>query len=231
MARTAPHEYRSFNDFFTRELRAGVRPLASDANTLVVPADGLLHSAGNHEAGHMTQAKNRTYSITALLNHHPNAKHYQQGGHALVYLAPHNYHRVHMPQEGRLLSCDYVPGAFFPVNQLAARTVPRLFARNERLICYFDCGTYTIAIIFVAAFLVGGMGLVWDSNIRHQKQLHALNRQCREKPSVYTLKKGAELGRFYFGSTVIILTSKPVRAITHATNASCAMGQALAQLS
>ena len=230
MARVAPHAYLCFNDFFTRELRAGARAITKGERTLVSPADGVLSRIDNHHSEYLIQAKQHRYSIRELLGQAADAQSYTKGSHFVVYLAPHNYHRVHMPLAGRLSRCDYLPGAFFAVNERATRMVSRLFTRNERLVCHFDCGTHKMAVIFVAAFLVGGISTVWQKSIVGRAGIDSLNQQCARNPESYQLKKGAELGHFQFGSTVIVLLSQSMRSITHDANTPCQMGQALGDL-
>jgi phosphatidylserine decarboxylase len=234
MASPAPHGYASFNDFFTRKLRASARRVAAGNNVLVCPADGTLSTISNHRTGMLMQAKNSYYTISELLGNKEIASVYEKGSHAVVYLAPKDYHRVHMPLEGTLLNCDYIPGSLFAVNRTATRMVPRLFTRNERLICHFNCGSYHIAIVFVAAFLVGGIGTIWERDISELSKLQKLKQQLEQQraslPMKYHLKKGAELGHFRFGSTVVLLCSKPMSPIEHAEGSPCLMGEALGRI-
>lgn len=230
LQRRSVDEYRSFNDFFTRELRPDARPVADGDGVVVAPCDGTLSVMDNPDRKLLIQVKGNKYSIADLLGGSADAQPYESGTHFCIYLAPHNYHRVHMPLGGRLQRCDYIPGAFFPVNTIATRMVPRLFCRNERLLCYFDCGGYSMVVIFVAAFLVGGICTIWQEDSCNAEGTRIINAHCEKAPKRYTLKQGAELGRFQFGSTVVVLISKPMRTIMHDVPASCQMGQGLARL-
>jgi phosphatidylserine decarboxylase len=201
-----PRTYPSFNAFFTRALRAGARPPADSERAIVSPVDGTISALGSITAGRLLQAKGHDYSLDTLLaGDGALAAHLRDGFFMTIYLAPFNYHRIHMALGGRLRGARYVPGRLFSVNDTTARLVPNLFARNERVVLEFDsaCGPY--ALVMVGALFVGSMGTVWHGDIAPRggrgPRLLPLPRsgQAAELPG------GAELGRFNMGSTVILL--------------------------
>jgi phosphatidylserine decarboxylase len=200
-----PLAYRSFNDFFTRALKPQARPIDAATNAVVSPVDGTLSQRGSIGDGLMMQAKGQYYSLTDMLAGDSEAVDaYQGGSFACVYLAPYNYHRIHMPLAARALRTVYVPGDLFSVNAATARTVPRLFARNERVICEFSTAIGRMAMILVGALFVGSMETV------HCGEINPPPRR-RKMPIVIDagigrdFSKGAELGRFNMGSTVVLL--------------------------
>jgi phosphatidylserine decarboxylase len=210
-AQSDPLSYGSFNEFFTRELKAGARPIAADAGDIACPVDGCVSEAGSIDRDLMVQAKGRCYRLTELLAAQPWASRFEGGSFATVYLAPFNYHRVHMPLRGELRETVYVPGRLFSVNAVTARHVPRLFARNERVLTLFDSDAGGFALVLVGALNVGSMATVWAGDITP-----AARRQITRIPAPpTTLEKGAELGRFNMGSTIILLF-EPNRARWHA---------------
>jgi phosphatidylserine decarboxylase len=196
-----PYRYGSFNEFFTRELKAGRRPVAADPRAIASPVDGCVSACGRIEHGRLLQAKGRDYALTDLLANQPWASGFAGGSFATIYLAPFNYHRIHMPLEGRLLDTIYVPGRLFSVNGTTARGVPRLFARNERVLTLFEGTAGRFAVVLVGALNVGSMATVWAGDIT-PAQRRVLTRL---PPCAVALAKGAELGRFNMGSTVILL--------------------------
>lgn len=201
-AETDPYRYASFNEFFTRPLRTGARPVAPGAAELASPVDGRVSECGALEADSLLQAKGRRYSVIDLLAGQDWAARFLNGSFATIYLAPFNYHRVHMPARGRLLDTVYVPGRLFSVNEATARRVPRLFARNERVLTLFEGEFGDFAVVLVGALNVGSMATVWAGDITP-----AAHRVVAHIPAPdTTLDKGAELGRFNMGSTVILLT-------------------------
>jgi phosphatidylserine decarboxylase len=207
-AQPDPFAYRSFNDFFTRALRPGVRPIAAADDALVSPVDGTLSQRGALDGESLLQAKGRYYSLTELLaNDREAIDSYRDGGFACIYLAPYNYHRIHMPCAARLRSTIYVPGDLFSVNAATVRAVPRVFARNERVICDFDTAFGRMAVILVGALFVGSMATV------HCGEVNPPPRR-RKSPQVLAdgagreFARGEELGRFNMGSTVILLTQR-----------------------
>ena len=152
-----PYAYASFNAFFARALRAGVRPIAGGADRLVSPVDGTVSQLGGVSNGQIYQAKGTCYTATALLADAAGETKYGGGSFACLYLAPYNYHRIHMPVAGRLTATRYVPGEFFSVNPATVRAVPGLFARNERVVCEFDTAIGPMAMVLVGALFVGSI--------------------------------------------------------------------------
>ncbi len=203
-ARPDPEAYSSFNDFFTRRLKAGARPLDADARAALCPADGMLSQAGAIAGDTLLQAKDIDYSAAALLGgDSPLAAEFAGGAFATIYLAPHNYHRVHMPLAGTLRIARFVPGDLFSVNSATAASVPGLFTRNERVVCVFDTAAGPMAVVLVGALFVGSMSLAWSDRIRPEG-----SRRVRELPvhdPIIALDRGAELGWFNMGSTVVVL--------------------------
>jgi phosphatidylserine decarboxylase len=206
-----PYRYGSFNEFFTRELKHGARPIAGDAQAIACPVDGCVSEAGAIDRDLLLQAKGRRYRLAELLASQPWASQFEGGSFATIYLAPFNYHRVHMPLRGVLQETLYVPGRLFSVNAVTARLVPGLFARNERVLTLFDSAAGPFALVLVGALNVGSMATVWAGDITP-----AARRVVTKIPAAPTaLEKGAELGRFNMGSTVILLFG-PNRARWHA---------------
>jgi phosphatidylserine decarboxylase len=196
-----PYRYRTFNEFFTRALRPDVRPIAAAPDRIACPVDGRVSECGAIEGDSLLQAKGRRYTLPELLAHQPWAQRFTGGAFATVYLAPFNYHRIHMPLDGRLLDTVYVPGRLFSVNDATARLVPRLFARNERVLTLFESDHGAFAVVLVGALNVGSIATVWGGDITP-----AARRIVARIPSPdISLAKGAELGRFNMGSTVILL--------------------------
>jgi phosphatidylserine decarboxylase len=200
-AQVDPYSFGSFNEFFTRALKPGVRTIAADPNAIACPVDGTISQAGTIEGERLLQAKGRTYTLTELLAAQPWARDFEGGSFATIYLAPFNYHRVHMPVHGQLKDTVYVPGRLFSVNAATAAQVPKLFARNERVLTLFDTAFGRIALIMVGALNVGSMATVWAGDITP-----AARRTITRLPlHDVSLEKGAEMGRFNMGSTVILL--------------------------
>lgn len=203
-----PYAYRSFNDFFTRALRPDARPIAAAADAIVSPVDGTLSQCGRIHAQSLMQAKGRQYSLTELLANDAAAiDAYRDGSFACVYLAPYDYHRIHMPFAGRLRSTVYVPGDLFSVNAATVRAVPRVFARNERVICDFDTEAGRMAVILVGALFVGSMETVHCGEINPPPRRRKMP-QSIEKGAGREFAKGEELGRFNMGSTVVLLSQR-----------------------
>ncbi|MGY8625427.1 phosphatidylserine decarboxylase [Chromobacterium violaceum] len=198
-----PAAYATFNDFFTRALKPGVRPVA-DAR-LVCPVDGAVSQLGAIDSGRIFQAKGRDYSATALLAGDADlAARFADGHFATIYLSPRDYHRIHMPCAGRLLEMTYVPGDLYSVNPATARGVDRLFARNERVVCVFeDEQSQPFVMVLVGATIVGSMATVWHGVVNPPR------RPAVEKWDYHgqdiRLAKGEEMGRFLLGSTVVLL--------------------------
>jgi phosphatidylserine decarboxylase len=224
-AQSDPYAYGSFNEFFTRALKDGARRIASDEHAIASPVDGCVSEAGSLDRDLLLQAKGRRYRLTELLASQPWASQFEGGSFATIYLAPFNYHRVHMPLRGELRETVYVPGRLFSVNVVTARHVPGLFARNERVLTLFDTACGRFALVLVGALNVGSMATVWAGDITP-----AARRVVAKITSPpITLEKGAELGRFNMGSTVILLF-EPNRARWHSqVHAGCVvqLGQSL----
>jgi phosphatidylserine decarboxylase len=204
-AQPDPYAYRSFNDFFTRALKPGARPIANEPEIVVSPVDGTVSQCGDLLNESILQAKGQTYSLQELLAGDEAAvAAYRNGSFACIYLAPYNYHRIHMPCAGTALKNIYVPGELFSVNASTARAVPRVFARNERLICEFNSPIGRVAVILVGALHVGSIETV------HCGEVNPPPRR-RKRPEIIAagvgrpFAKGEELGRFNMGSTVVLL--------------------------
>lgn len=197
-----PARYPSFNEFFTRPLKPGRRPLAQA--DWVCPVDGTVSQLGLIEKDQIFQAKGHQYSTTALLGGDPALAAPYEGGHfATLYLSPRDYHRIHMPCAGRLTDMVYVPGELFSVNPLTARHVPGLFARNERVVCLFDSAQGPFALVLVGATIVGSMATTWHGQVNPPRPGRVCHWRYRDQEIV--LAQGAEMGRFLLGSTVVLL--------------------------
>jgi phosphatidylserine decarboxylase len=197
--------YASFNDFFTRALKPGVRPLAHA--DLVCPVDGAISQFGAIDRDQLMQAKGHRYSTTALVGGDAElAARFEHGHFATLYLSPKDYHRIHMPCAGRLLRMIYVPGALFSVNPTTARGVPGLFARNERVVCVFETDHGPLVLALVGATIVGSMATVWHGGVNppRSKRLREW-RYDRPDDQRVELAQGDEMGRFLLGSTVVLL--------------------------
>jgi phosphatidylserine decarboxylase len=194
--------YATFNEFFTRALKEGARPLAQA--DLVCPVDGAISQLGSIEKDQIFQAKGHHYSTTALVGGDAQlAQQFDNGSFATLYLSPRDYHRIHMPCEGGLRRMIHVPGDLFSVNPTTARGVPGLFARNERVVCVFDSSLGPFAMVLVGATIVGSMATVWHGVVNPPRRGHL--RDWHYAPGEVTLEKGAEMGRFLLGSTVVML--------------------------
>ena len=227
-AQTDPLSFGSFNEFFTRSLKPGVRAIAADPLAIACPVDATVSEAGEIDGDRLLQAKGRYYTLTELLAARAWAKDFDGGSFATLYLAPYNYHRVHMPLHGQLRETVYVPGRLFSVNAATASLVPRLFARNERVLTLFDTAFGQVALIMVGALNVGSIATVWAGDITP-----AARRAVTTLPACdVALGKGEELGRFNMGSTIILLFQRD-RARWHAdlrAGAKVRLGQSLGLL-
>jgi phosphatidylserine decarboxylase len=204
-AQPDPADYESFNAFFTRALRSGTRPPASAALAIGSPVDGKISALGNTAQGSIIQAKGRDYTLTALLAGNASLAARLQGGPFMtVYLAPYNYHRIHMALGGSLAGAWYVPGRLFSVNDSSAALIPGLFARNERVILEFAGQRGPHVLVMVGALFVGSMATVWHGEIARRGARAALTLPVPAGGAAYR-ERGAELGRFNMGSTVILL--------------------------
>jgi phosphatidylserine decarboxylase len=227
-----PAAYPHFNAFFTRALRPGARPLDADPEALLVPADGRISQAGPIRAGRIFQAKGHDYSAAELLGDEAAAQVFADGSYATVYLSPRDYHRVHMPLAGRLRATLHVPGRLFSVAPFTVEAVPRLVARNERLVCHFDTALGPVAVVMVGALLVSGVETVWRGveipPYGHGNRI--LRRDYADRHPAIDLARGAEMARFNMGSTVIVLLPAGVElAPGLAPGAAVRLGQRLAQ--
>jgi phosphatidylserine decarboxylase len=192
-------EYKHFNDFFTRALKDGSRPISD--SKVVSPVDGVVSQYGSIKESLIVQAKGKKYSVEALLAE--NSKNDLYTSFVTIYLSPKDYHRIHMPLDGSLKSMKYIPGNLFSVNQRTVDDIDQVFARNERLVCYFDSEYGEIALVMVGAIFVGSMETSWEGQITppYNKSVKTFEYDSRQ----IKLSKGEELGRFNMGSTVILL--------------------------
>lgn len=200
--RSEPQDYDCFNDFFTRALRPDARPLADPAHRLISPCDGTISQLGALDGDSIIQAKGIHYSAASLLGSKDWASHFDGGRFITIYLAPNDYHRVHMPLDGRLVGENRIPGRLFSVSAATTLSVPGLFTRNERMAALFETEHGPVAVVMVAALLVAGIETTWGgpNDRRPGRDL----RTCKlDGPE---LRRGNELGRFHWGSTVIVLT-------------------------
>lgn len=200
-------DYGNFNEFFTRALKPGMRPQPADPSVLSSPVDGRISQFGSIHDGALIQAKGHTYRAAELLADVELGEAFEGGEFATIYLAPHNYHRVHMPFAGRLRRWLYVPGRLFSVNPATARALPGLFARNERMVAIFDTDFGPLAVVMVGALFVGGIETVWGGRLTPPH-----SREDGPFPYVpmtpHALGRGDEMGRFHMGSTVILLAPR-----------------------
>ncbi len=195
--------YAHFNAFFTRALKPGARPMSADANVLVCPADGHVSQSGAIHGDRIFQAKGREFSAAELLGDAQAAAAYADGQFITIYLSPRDYHRVHMPMSGTLVATTHIPGRIFSVAPKAVESIPRLFARNERLVCHFEGAHGPFAVVLVGALLVSSVSTVWGDLEIPPYASRVNNRDYRGQS--IRLERGAEMGRFNMGSTVILL--------------------------
>ncbi|MCF2858942.1 archaetidylserine decarboxylase [Pseudoalteromonas sp. SMS1] len=201
-----PAHYKTFNEFFTRPLKPGIRPLADAQNIVAHPVDGAISQLGDVVDGQIIQAKGHDYSLQTLLGgQKEDVAPYLGGKFATIYLAPKDYHRIHMPVDGTLRKMIYVPGDLFSVNPLTAQNVPNLFARNERVVAIFDTELGPLAMVLVGATIVASIETVWAGTVTPPAGKDIFSwRYPAEGEQKITLKKGEEMGRFKLGSTVIL---------------------------
>ncbi|MFP4602526.1 MAG: archaetidylserine decarboxylase [Halochromatium sp.] len=199
-----PRAYPTFNAFFTRALRPGVRPLPDTATAIACPVDGRVSEVGALRAGHLLQAKGQTYRLDSLLGGDAAlAARFRDGRFVTLYLSPRDYHRIHMPLSGELIRTIQIPGRLFSVNPATVAGVPGLFARNERLVCLFETAAGPMALVLVGAIFVGSIETVWDGQLTPPRIEATTVREAGPEP--IRLARGDELGRFNMGSTVILL--------------------------
>ncbi len=225
-----PTAYPTFNAFFTRALRPGVRPFDPDPRALLMPADGRISQCGPVVDGRIFQAKGREFTAAELLGSEADAEPFKDGVFATVYLSPRDYHRVHMPWGGTLRETVHVPGRLFSVGPDAVASVPRVFARNERLVCHFDTDFGPMVQVMVGALLVSGVETTW-SGVEIPAYADAVTRKDWRGRSI-TLARGEEMARFNYGSTVIVLLPKGVATLAPelAAETPVRLGQRLALL-
>ena len=213
-------DYASFNNFFTRALKPGARPSDQNPDAVLFPADGTISESGTIEDGRLLQAKGHSYSLRALVGE--DVDEFTGGNFTTVYLAPHNYHRVHLPAAGTLIRTTAIPGQLFSVNAQTEAAIDNLFARNERLVCRFETTHGTMLVVMIGALIVASIETVWPGPASPYRRLEQTAHNL-------SLARGAEIGRFLLGSTVIVCfepgrveLSPQVRAGTQVQ-----MGQAL----
>lgn len=204
----SPIHYGSFNEFFTRELKPGLRPVTTEPKAIASPVDGCVSQLGKIDTNQIFQAKGRHYTALDLLGgREADAAAFTDGQFATLYLSPRDYHRMHMPVTGKLQSMHYVPGRLFSVAPHTVRVVPRLFARNERVVAIFDTDAGKLAMVLVGAINVAAIETVWAGLVTPPNSQQIVYRDYNNEECI-TLEKGAEMGRFNMGSTVILLMEK-----------------------
>lgn len=225
-----PTAYYCFNDFFTRAIKPEVRPICALPHSVVCPTDGVISQIGDVQDGRIFQAKGQDFTLLELLGGKRQlADMFMGGTFANVYLSPKDYHRVHMPLRGTLQAMVHVPGDLFSVNRVTAAGVPRLFARNERVICIFDTEAGPMAMVLVGAMIVASIATVWAGQVTPPaRRVHT---QQYTKAQSVVLEKGAEMGRFYLGSTVLVLFgAKRARWAGFTSDTLVRMGQSLGEI-
>ena len=227
-AQSDPASYATFNSFFTRALRPGARVADPDPDALLMPADGRISQCGQVEGDRIFQAKGQSFTTGELLGDAEAARAFEGGTFATVYLSPRDYHRVHMPWAGRLRETVHVPGRLFSVGPAAVAHVPRLFARNERLVCHFDTDFGPMAVVMVGALLVSGVETVWSG-----EEIPAYGSAITVKDyrgESIELDRFEEMARFNYGSTVVVLLPAGVATLAPGLAAETAvrLGQRLA---
>jgi phosphatidylserine decarboxylase len=201
-------QFSTFNEFFTRQLKPGLRPFDTQTNVMISPADGACGEVGYIRHRQLLQAKGRYYSLSALLADKQHiVEKFHGGGFMTVYLSPKDYHRVHMPVSGKLVSMTFVPGKLFSVAPIIMQQVDAVFAQNERVICLFETAVGQVAVILVGAMIVGSMSMVWHGEVRSpERKVTHWDYSDQE----VCFNKGDEIGQFQLGSTVIVLTQEEV---------------------
>ena len=221
-------DYATFNAFFTRHLKPGARPIEKNATQLISPVDGKVYQTAAVQDGELIQAKGKSFSLQALLGDN-NTSHLEAGYFTTLYLSPKDYHRVHMPIDGKLARTTYIPGQLFSVNPITTAHVDNLFARNERLICHFDTEHGPLVVIFVGAMIVGSIHTSWAGQVKRGKQGQIVTTDYQDQALHYA--QGDEIGFFQLGSTIILLTpnANQISSMT-AIGQSIKMGQPIAQI-
>jgi phosphatidylserine decarboxylase len=198
------HQFESFNDFFIRRLKPSARPLPQDAAAIACPVDGVISELGKIQSGNLLQAKGREYSLQDLLGDDTAmAQTFVNGEFFTAYLAPKNYHRVHIPVAGSLRQMVHIPGQLFSVNPHSVNGIPRLFGRNERVVCLFNTSTGPMAVVFVGALLIGSVVTTWHGEVMPARGEKPINKIYSD--SLFSFNRGDEIGHFQWGSTVIVL--------------------------
>jgi len=195
-------DWGTFNTFFTRPLVKGARPLHADVRTLISPVDGTVSQGGTITDGRLIQAKGKTYSLAELLGHEPGWQAYEGGTFLTIYLSPKDYHRIHTPSAARVTGFTYEPGELWTVSPAGVNGVPNLFSRNERIVSWLETGFGEMALVAVGATVVGGIQVVYSAVTSNRPEAQ---RRSERLAQPYPLERGAELGRFLLGSTVILL--------------------------
>lgn len=198
-----PKDYKTFNEFFTRPLKAGIRPIAEGGSVLCHPVDGRVSQYGDIIGDKIFQAKGHDYSLTTLLGGKPELSECFRGGKFItVYLAPSDYHRIHMPVDGKLTDSLHIPGDLFSVNPLTAQNVPGLFARNERVVTLFDTPAGKVALVLIGATIVASIETVWG--VDNLPNMGPYIQHWQHNKDEISLQKGEEMGRFKLGSTIVL---------------------------
>ncbi len=201
------NNYACFNDFFTRQLKPGVRPIVSQPDAIACPADGAVSQCGRIHDQAILQAKGKHYTVNELLGGDTQRTElFKDGNFATIYLSPKDYHRLHMPLDGTLKQMIHIPGRLFSVNNATANSVPRLFARNERVVALFDTNAGPMALVLVGAIFVASIETVWHGVVTPPTSSSIQTWNYQENPPV--LQRGEEMGRFNMGSTIIVLFAK-----------------------
>ena len=226
-------DFKTFNHFFTRKLKEKVRPISSESNVIISPADGVVSQIGFIKNGKVFQAKGRSFSLHDFLGRDKNlSETFIDGSFSTIYLSPKDYHRIHMPLSGTLRRMNYIPGNLFSVNPVTVESIDNLFARNERLSCIFETKNGPMAIVLVGAMIVAGIRVIWEKNpfVKNRK-IQQFEYPSKGQGAVY-LKKGDELGRFLLGSTVVICFPKNTIVWNEDVqpNAPLKMGESIAML-
>lgn len=210
-AQPVPGGYATFNDFFTRALVAGARPIDAEPGTVISPADGRIQQIGPIRDELVLQVKGIEYRVADLLGDDTGAAaHYRDGTFVTIYLAPWNYHRVHVPVAGRITDMTHVPGELWSVNAITAARIPQLFARNERLVCHGEAGFGRFAVVLVGALNVGSISTAWAGEVLPRAERSMTRWRYDRSESATVLRKGDVLGQFNMGSTVILLFPRGV---------------------
>lgn len=199
-------DYKTFNDFFARALKDGARPTDNHPDSIISPADGNISQYGDLLKNAQLQAKGHYFSTDALLGDEKDAVLFDDGKFITVYLSPSDYHRVHMPVDGKLAKMTYIPGEFFSVKPLYTRNIPELLSRNERVVCLFDTAVGKMAVVFVGAMIVRSVTTAWAGIVTPRESRDVYSVDYSKKSLTYT--KGEEIGKFTMGSTVICLFEK-----------------------